>query len=455
MAAKRLKKRKHSNPAPEPKPDAAGIDVGSTEMWAAVGPDRDENPTRCYASFTENLHELADWLQQCGIRTVAMESTGVYWIPLFQILESRGFEVCLVNAHYPKHAPGRKTDVDDCQWLQYLHSVGLLTASFRPPQAICTVRAVLRHRDSLTALAASHVQRMQKSLDQMNLHLHHVISDITGLTGLAILDAILAGEREPQKLARLRDRRIKASEETIMKSLVGDYRSEHLFTLRQALATYRHYQIQISECDQEIKALMAGLDSQYQPAPPVAGPPVKRGRGRPKGSHTSDALLQRELHRIFGTDLTLIPGIDVTTVQTILSEVGPNLSAFRSGPAFASWLRLCPDNKISGGKVLATKTRPTKNRLTQALRMAAQSLVHSLSAVGDYHRRLRARLGPPHAVTATAHRLARIIYHLISTRQSYNDSIFTQLEKQHQQRAENRLKAHARARGFQLVPLEA
>ncbi len=250
-------------------------------------------------------------------------------------------------------------------------------------------------------------------------------------------------------------RRVKASEETILKSLVGDYRSEHLFSLRQALATYRHYLKQIAECDQEIKCLMAGLDSQCQPAPPPVVVPVKRGRGRPKGSNTADAQLQRELHRIFGTDLTLIPGIDVATVQTILSEVGPDLSAFRSGPAFVSWLRLCPDHQISGGKILSTKTRPTKNRLTQALRMAAPSLVHSLSALGDHHRRLRARLGPPDAVTATAHRLARIVPHLITTRQAYDDSIFTQLEKQSQQRAENRLKSQARARGFQLVPLEA
>ena len=454
MSAKHSKK-KQSSLAPEPKPDAAGIDIGSTEMWVAIGPDRDERPIRCYGTFTEDLYELADWLQDRKIRTVAMESTGVYWIPLFQILEGRGFDVCLVNAHYPKYAPGRKSDVLDCQWLQYLHSVGLLTGSFRPPNAICEVRAVLRHREGLIALGASHVQRIQKSLNQMNLLLHNVISDITGKTGLAILDAILAGQRDPQTLAALRDRRTKASEATIMKSLVGDFRPEHLFTLKQSLASYRHYLAQIAECDIEIRRLMAGLDSQYQPVPSVAEQPVKRGPGRPKGSKSVDTQLRTELHRIMGTDLTLIPGIDVTIVQVILSEVGPDLSGFRSAPAFANWLRLCPNNQITGGKVMATKTQPTKNRLSHALRMGAQALVHSTSALGVIHRRFRARLGPPDAVTATAHRLARIIYHLVTTRKAFDDSVFMEIEKQNAERTEQRLKAQARKRGYRLVPLEA
>ncbi len=265
-----------------------------------------------------------------------------------------------------------------------------------------------------------------------------------------------AGAAEAGETARP-PRQVKASEETILKSRGGQLPlRRRLFSLRQALATYRHYLKQIAECDQEIECLMAGLTSQCQPAPPPVVVPVKRGRGRPKGSNTADAQLRRELHRIFGTDLTLIPGIDVATVQTILSEVGPDLSAFRSGPAFVSWLHLCPDNRISGGKVLSTKTRPTKNRLTQALRMAAPSWSIVSPPLGDHHRRLRARrLGPPDAVTATAPRLARIVPHLITTRQAYDDSIFTQLEKQSQQRAENRLKSQARARGFQLVPLEA
>jgi transposase len=455
MAAKHSKKKKQTSLAPEPKPDAAGIDIGSSEMWVAIDPDRDERPIRCYGSFTEDLHELADWLKDRNIRTVAMESTGVYWIPLFQILESRGFEVCLVNAHYPKFAPGRKSDVIDCQWLQYLHSVGLLSGSFRPPQSICEVRAILRHRENLIALAASHVQRIQKSLNQMNLLLHNVISDIVGKTGLAILDAILDGQRDPRTLAKLRDRRIKASEENIMKSLVGDYRAEHLFTLKQSLSTYRHHLLQIDEADVEIKKRMAALDSRCLPAPSVEEVPVKRGPGRPKGSKSADSQLRTELHRIIGTDLTLIPGIDVTTVQTILSEVGPDLSAFRSAPAFVSWLRLCPNNQITGGKVIATKTQPTKNRLSHALRMGAQSLVHSQSALGGIHRRFRARLGPPDAITASAHRLARIIYHLVSTRKTFDDSVFNELEKQDSQRKEQRLKAQARAGGFKLVPLEA
>jgi len=266
MAQRKRRSAKTTQSMPVLNPDAAGIDVGATEVFAAVPQDRSEQPVRSFATFTPDLEALADWFEECHIKTVAMESTGVYWIPLFQILESRGIEVCLVNARHVKNVPGRKTDVADCQWLQYLHAVGLLRGSFRPPQAICAVRSILRHRDMLVRYAGSHVQHVQKALNQMNLHLHHVISDITGKTGLAILDAILAGERDPAKLAELRDHRIKAEASVIEKALIGDWRDEHLFTLRQALATWRHYQKQIDECDLEIVQLLASFDPPDDPS---------------------------------------------------------------------------------------------------------------------------------------------------------------------------------------------
>jgi transposase len=337
--------------------NAAGIDIGATEIYIAVPGDRDPEPVRCFATFTEDLHAAADWLKACHIETVAMESTGVYWIPLFQILEAREFKVFLVNAHHVKNVPGRKSDVSDCQWLQYLHAVGLLRGSFRPEQAVCTVRSILRHRDSLVQMASTHVQHMQKALDQMNLQLHHVISDITGLTGVSILEAILAGERNPHTLAGLRDRRIKASADTIAKSLVGDYRREHLFTLRQSLTAFRQYQELIAACDREIAEYLEAFESKIDPPPGPTSP----SKDEQKHSASGEFNLRTHLHRIFGVDLTKVPGIQVLTVQTLLAEIGPDLSKFFDGPAFTCWLGLCPDNRITGGKVLSSKTRIVEN----------------------------------------------------------------------------------------------
>jgi transposase len=354
--------------------DAAGVDIGATDIYVAVPQDRDVEPVRAFQTFTQDLTMLADWLQQCRIRTVAMESTGVYWIPLMQILESRGLEVYLVNARYAKNVPGRKTDVADCQWLQYLHSVGLLKASFRPAADVCAVRTLLRHREALVALASQHVQHMQKALDQMNLQLHHVISDVTGTTGLAIIDAVLAGERDVQKLTELRDPRVRATAETIAKSLVGDYRPEHLFTLRQSLKLYRHYQTEIAGCESEIqrftKRLASKADPQQKPLP-VAKDSIRKCKAMPPAQALS---LREEAYRVLGVDLTTVPGMSVLNVQAILAEVGPDLSKFRSAAAFSSWMGLCPDNNISGGKILRVGTRRVKNRLARALRMAAQSL---------------------------------------------------------------------------------
>ncbi len=431
-------------------PNAAGIDIGATEIYVCVPLDRDPQPIRRFGTFTQDLRALATWLAQCGVTTVAMESTGVYWIPLYQILESRGFEVCLVNARHVKNVPGRKTDVQDCQWLQYLHSVGLLRGSFRPPETICAVRAVLRHRDSLVQLAAGHTQHMQKALNQMNLQLHHVISDITGVTGLAILEAILAGERDPQVLAGHRDHRIQASRATIAKALVGDYRPEHLFTLRQSLASYRHYQRLIGECDAEVQALLGAFASAIDPAVHPL-PPATTSHRKPQGNAPRFDL-RAELYRILGLDLTQVPGLNSSSIYTLFAELGADLSKFPSGKHFASWLGLCPDNRISGGKVLSVKTRHVKHRVAQVLRLAAQSLHHSHSALGAFFRRLRVKLGAPKAITATAHKLARILYHLLTTHQPYADSHLAEIEERYRRRMESRLHAQARALGFQLVP---
>jgi transposase len=428
--------------------DAAGIDIGARRIHVAVDPERDARPVREFQTFTQDLYALADWLKACAVRTVAMESTGVFWIPLFQILEARGFEVCLVNAHHVKHVPGRKTDIADCQWLQSLHAVGLLTASFRPAQTICGLRSLLRHRESLIQAAASHVQRMQKALDQMNLQLHHVISDITGLTGLAIVDAILAGERDATKLAALRNWRIHATAETVTKALVGDYRPEHIFTLRQSVGAYRYYQQLVAECDVEIERHLTALPDVH---PGVSSPPTSTVRRKPRGNEPGFDL-RTHLHRLFGVDLTTIPGIDVLTAHTLFTEVGPDLSKFPTPDAFASWLGLCPDNRISGGKVLSVKTRRVKNRAALALRMSAQAVQASRAALGGYYRRMRAKLGGPKAITATAHKLARVVYHLIKTQQSYQESIFLKHEASHRERVHKRLHAQAAALGLRLVP---
>jgi transposase len=450
MAKKRKKDAKAANTIlPVMRPDAAGIDIGATEIFVAVPADRAHENVRSFPTFTQDLYALAGWLEQCGIRTVAMESTGVYWIPLFQILEERGLEVCLVNARHVKNVPGRRTDVSDCQWLQFLHSVGLLRASYRPEQEVCAVRSLLRHRESLVQMAATHVNHMQKALDQMNLQLHHVISDIVGQTGLAIVDAILAGQRDPQILAKLRNERIKVTEEIIAKSLVGDYRHEHVFTLRQSLAAYRSYQKLIDDCDGEIRQHLEEFKPPEQPQIPESG-----ASNVPPKKLSPDGILKWELKRVFGIDLTRIPGIRTGIAQTLFGEIGPDFTKFRSASAFASWMGLCPDNDISGGKVLWVGTRKVKCRAATALRMAAQSLHHSKSALGDFYRRMRSKLGAPKAITAAAHKLARIIFHLITSGQEFDDSRFAADQLRYHKRQEGKLRAKARAMGFELIPLE-
>jgi len=434
--------------------NAAGMDVGATEIYVAVPPDRDPQPVRCYQTFTADLRAMAAWLVQCGITTVAMESTGVYWIPPHEILEEAGIRVCLVNSKHVKHVPGRKSDVSDCQWLQYLHSVGLLKPSFRPESQICAIRSLSRHRASLVESAAVHVQHMHKALTQMNLQIHHVLSDITGLSGMAIIEAIVTGERSPVRLAALCNQRVRSDQQTVIKSLVGNYRSEHLFTLKQSLTAYRNYQQLMAECDREIERLMRLLNGKIDPPQEnLAPPPDPRVQKRRKNQFHFH--MSPELSRIFGVDLTAIPGISALTAHTLLAEIGPDLSRFPNAAAFASWLALCPGNKKSGGKVLSSKTRQTNSRASHALRIAAQTLARSRSHLGNFYRRMRARLGAPQAITATAHKLARIVYHLLTTSQSYDESVFLIEDQKQDQRHEKRLRKQAKILGYQLVPIAA
>jgi transposase len=431
------------------RPNAGGIDIGAREIFVAVPADRDTESVRSFPTFTEDLHVLADWLKRCRVDTVAMESTGVYWIPLFQILEARGIEVHLVNAQHVHHVPGRKSDVLDCQWLQYLHSVGLLKASFRPEHAVCEVRSLMRHRENLVQMACVHVQHMHKSLDQMNLQIHHVISDITGVTGLAIVDAIVAGKTNPKELAQLRDHRIKASMETVTKSLVGDYRLEHIFTLKQSLTAYRYYQQLIADCDQEVQQRVQAFDTKDD------SPTAPADSSSTPTSAASNFDLHTHLERIFGVDLTLIPGFAPLRIQTIFSELGADLSKFQTADSFCSWLNLCPKDGTSAGRRIRGPKVTTTNRVANAFRLAAQSLHNNKGFLGDYYRSQRARHGAIKAIKNVAHRLARIFYHLVTTRQPYDETIFAKLEVRNQKRQFNKLQSLANRIGYSLVQAHA
>jgi transposase len=434
-------------------PNAAGIDIGAREIWVAVPPGSDPNPVRPFETFTDALLQLRDWLKATGVTSVAMESTGVYWIPLFQILEAAGLEVCLVNARHCKNLPGRKTDVQDCQWLQYLHSVGLLRASFRPPETICAIRSLLRHRHRLLRCAADQVRLLQKALTQMNIQLHHVISDLTGVTGQAILQAILAGERHPLTLAALKDPRIKASKDIIARSLHGDWLPEHLFTLRQSHDTWLHYQHQVDACDQHIQTQLAQLDSRADLQAQPLSAPRSTHRTPQRNEPRFDA--RSECYRVLGVDLTAVPSFQTPTVLVLVAELGPGFAEkFPSAKHFSSWLGLCPDNRISGGKILSVSTRQVKSRVAEALRLAAQSLVHAKNYFGDLYRRWKAKLGAPKAVTAMAHKLARIVWHLLKFKQPFNPEVFRKEEEHQQKKKLKRLHHTAATLGFTLVPIQ-
>ena len=429
-------------------PDAAGIDIHPTSIFIAVPPGRDTNAVRKFATFTRDLLEAVVWLKKCKVRTIAMESTGVYWIPLYQLLEAHGFEVCLVNARHVKNVPGRKTDIGDAQWIQYLHSVGLLRGSFRPAQEICALRSIARHKESLLQMGAVHIQHMQKALDQMNLHLHHVISDITGVTGLAIIEAILAGERDRKKLAEHRNHHIKCSEETIMKALEGDYRREHLFVLQQSLNSWKYAHKQIEECDAELEYLTRQRQVPFDNTKAVLVPSRRKkvSKNQPKG------FWQELLTNQFGVDLTAVPGIQTTTAQTFFTELGADWSCFPTASHFSSWLNLCPANELSNEKVVHHRKLRTQKRLRVALRMAALSLYHSQSPLGDEFRRRKSKLGPAGAITAMAHKLARILWHLVTYKTPYEEKIFSEEAEKHKRSLQKKLIKRIESMGFVVTP---
>lgn len=425
--------------------NAAAIDVGSTSHFVAVPPDRDPTDVREFATFTTDLHRLADWLTHCQVDTVVMESTGVYWIPVFEILEERGFAVRLVDARHVKNVTGRKSDVLDCQWLQQLHTYGLLQGAFRPPEHVAVLRSYLRQRAMLVRYAAAHVQHMQKALQQMNVLLHHAVRDITGLTGMTIIRAIVAGERDPHRLAQHRDPRCKQSEAAIAQSLTGNYRAEHVFALAQALALYESYQTQIGLCDQQIEAQLQRFETVTEEAPP---PAAKKQRNKNEPAFD----IQTHLYHITGVDLLRIDGIAAPTALTVISEIGTDMSRWKTVKHFTSWLGLCPGTKVSGGKVLASKTKLSANRAATALRLAAGGLARSESALGAYYRRMAAKVGKAQAVTATAHKLARLIYSMLRYGTEYVDKGQDYYEQQYKERVVRTLQQRAKALGLELVP---
>jgi transposase len=427
---------------------AAAIDIGATAHYVAVPEGCDTKTVRAFGPFTVDLLELADWLQQCEVETVVMESTGVYWIPVFELLEQRGLEVLLVDARKVKNVSGRKSDVLDCQWLQQLHTFGLLQGAFRPPDQIMPLRSYMRQRAMLIRGASTHIQHMQKALQQMNLLLHHVVTDITGLTGMTIIRAILAGERDPQVLAQHRDPRCKQTVEVIAKSLGGTYREEHLFALQQGVTLYDTYQAQLAACDQQIETYVASLEGVTEADPP---PPTKPRQSPKHNQPRFDA--RTLLYRLTGVDLTRIDGIEAATALALISEIGTDMSRWKTANHFVSWLGLCPGTKVSGGRVLSSKTKPTATRAAAVLRNAAASLHHSQSALGAYYRRMATRIGKPQAVTATAHKLARIVYSLLKHGTEYTDAGQEYYEQRYRERVVRNLQQRAKAAGFDLVPV--
>lgn len=428
--------------------NAAGLDIGSAEIWTAVPEERDEQPVQKFDTFTADLHALADWLISCDVDTVAMESTGVYWIPIFEILEERGLEVLLVNARHIKNVTGRKTDVLDCQWIQQLHTYGLLRGSFRPSAEIASLRSYIRHRNNMLRYRAAHTQHMQKALHLMNIQLTNVLSDITGMTGMLIIRDIIAGVHNPVLLAQHRDPRCHSTEDEIAKALTGNYRQEHLFVLQQAVELYDFYTGQIEQCDIQIEEMYSKfipkVDSIVAPLPPVK---------KKKRKNNPDFDLRSKLYQTCGIDLTRVDGLDSILVQDIISEIGVDMNKWETSKHFSSWLRLCPYNDISGGKVLKNRTGKTTNRANLAFRLAARSTGRSDSATGAFYRRIKARHGAAKAITATAHKIARIVYHMLKYQEEYRDTGAEAYEIQYQARILKNLQRKARKLGMALTPL--
>jgi transposase len=427
-------------------PDAAGLDVGATFHVVAVPPDRDDVPVRTFKSFTGELHALADWLKSVGITTIAMESTSVYWVPVFEILEARGFEVLLVNARDAKNVPGRKTDVNDAQWLQQLHQYGLLRGSFRPRDGVARLRALLRHRERVVDYAAAHIQHMQKALMLMNVQLHHVVSDITGVTGMKIIRAIVDGTRDPAVLAEHRDVRCKEPLDTIRVALDGNYRTEHVFALRQALELYEFHHVKVVECDVEIESALSELNDKREP-PTAPMPKVRHASGRNEPNFDVRAAL----YTFLGADLSQIHGFGPYTVLRLVAECGDDMTKWPTVKHFTSWLCLAPGNKISGGRVLSSRTRQSASRAAALLRIAAVNIGKTHTALGAFYRRLGARAGKAKAVTATARKLAVLFYNALRFGMAYADPGEDHYEQHYQQRVIHQLHRRARKMGFVLV----
>lgn len=424
---------------------AAGIDIGSRFHVVAVGSDLCDQPVQTFQAFTSDLLRMADWLSNVGIKTVAMESTGVYWVAAYEVLESRGINVILANAREARAVPGRKSDVNDAQWLQRLHACGLLRASFRPGREIAALRSYLRSRERHLDYAASHIQHMQKALTYMNLQLHHVISDITGATGMQIIRAIVAGERNPDVLAEMRDVRCKATTETVRAALVGNYQPEHVFALKQALALYDFYQQCVAECDIQIEHVVAALNSSR----PIPAAPLPKARHRTKQPNDVNFDVRTAMYQLAGTDLTQIHGIGPFLALRLVAECGTDLTRWKTAKHFTSWLTLSPGCKISGGKVLSAHTRKTSNRLTVALRLAAVTVGRTNTALGAFYRRLAARIGNAKAVTATARKIAILFYNAMRFGIDYKDPGADHYEQQYRDRVIKQL--HRRAAQFGLI----
>jgi transposase len=448
MARKRKAKSSHRPPSlPTVHACAAGIDIGSRFHVVAVAPELSEEPVRTYESFTGDLHRLADWLVEIGITTVAMESTGIYWVPVFEILEDRGLEVRLVNARYAKNVPGRKTDVNDAQWLQQLHQHGLLRGSFRPDHELAALRAYLRHRERLLEYAAAHIQHMQKALMQMNVQLHHVVTDITGATGMKIMRAIVAGHHDPEMLAAYRDVRCKASVDTVREALVGNYRQEHVFALRQALELYDVYQAKVEECDKAIEAVLVLLQKDDEVS--LADLPAARHKTRQANEPAFN--VREALFQMIGTDLTQLHGFGPYTALMLVGECGTDMTKWPTAKHFTSWLTLAPGSKVSGGKVLSSKTRRSASRAAKLLRLSAVNVGKTQTALGAFYRRLAGRIGKAKAVTATARKLAVLFYNALRYGMTYQDPGVSYYEEQYRRRVLKGLRRRAKELGYELV----
>jgi transposase len=432
-------------------PNAAGLDIGSAEIVVAVPPERDAEPVRVFATFTADLHALVAWLVECGIDTVAMESTGVFWIPIYELLEQHGIVPYLVNARHVKTVPGRKTDWNDAQWLQKLHALGLLQASFRPDAEIRTLRTLVRYRAELIERRAPHINHMIQALKHMNIQLNLVLTDITGVTGLAMLRAIIAGERDPQRLAEFRQPGCKHSEAEIVKALTGHWDDAHLFVLQQAVDLFDYYTTKIVECDTRLEQQYQAMESRWEKDAPLPDLPPAKPDSKSKNALSFNARAQ--IARVIGVDLVAVMGLSAVTVQTILSEIGTDMERFPTVKHFCSWLGLAPHNDISGGKVLRSRTMKVRNRANQAFRQAAQSVAKSDSSFGAYYRAMRARLGPKQAIVATAHKIARTVYQLLKTCEPYREESAAAYDHKRRERERRQLERRAQKLGYTLSAL--